>query len=87
MENIKEVEARRAKILLKNGKSGVDGVRCKIKNGCEAAVEWICRICRAVLKSGHVSIYDWIRAMIVPAHKEKGSTVELVEVLQRGKSS
>ena len=67
-------EVKKAIGRLKFGKAaGVDGITAEmLKSGGDAVVDWMHVICNLAWKQGKVP-NDWVRAIIVPIYKGKGS--------------
>ena len=74
---IKRREVKRAIGRLKLGKaSGVDGITAEmLKFGGEAVIDWMHMICNLAWKQGVVPD-DWVKAIMVPVYKGKGSKEE-----------
>ena len=71
---IKRREVRRAIGRLKMGKAaGVDGITAEmLKFGGEVVIDWMHLICSMAWKQGVVPD-DWVKAILVPVYKGKGS--------------
>ena len=70
-------EVKRAIKRLKTGKApGMDGITAEmLKYGGEAVIDWMHLICNLAWKQGVVP-GDWVKAIIVPLYKGKGSKDE-----------